>query len=393
MVEITMLYRILFTITAISFLIGCQTATQLQPVATQEYLHDHLFPDHNKVAVETLDEVFAIDQSMKDFVNEHVKIHDNQKLQIRTLAEGVFEHADFSLLYQNNANTTAAETFRNRAANCLSLTIMTYALAEYAGFGVDFQQVDIPELWVRRDGASMLNRHVNLKLFEKHRNPMVVVVTKHDFTVDFNQMRGNRWFAKRVITKDTVLSMFYNNKGVDALVEKDFNTAYAYFKQGILTDPYQVDNYTNLGLLYRWMGYDELAEKNYMQSLTIAPEDGTTLENLAVLYRLTGRESEAEKIELSLRNKRRENPYYHFLQGEEALEKNELSEALKHFRNAIQLQEKNHEFYFAMAKTLFLMGEKERSKYYLKLAKKHSRSHSEQLLYQEKLNSYSHLDY
>lgn len=129
----------------LSLLVGCQT-TKYQPVSASLYLHDELFPEHHSVPIETMDEVFAINEEMKNFVDKHVKVRETQKEQIKMLAEGIFEHSDISLLYQNNANTIATETFANRAANCLSLTIMTHALAAYAGFGVDFQQVDIPEL-------------------------------------------------------------------------------------------------------------------------------------------------------------------------------------------------------------------------------------------------------
>ena len=48
------------------------------------------------------------------------------------------------MLYRNSANTTANTTFNNRAANCLSLSIMTYALAEHVGLNATFYEVEIP---------------------------------------------------------------------------------------------------------------------------------------------------------------------------------------------------------------------------------------------------------
>ena len=186
--------------------------------------------------------------------------------------------------------------------------------------------------------------------------------------------------------------MFYNNKGVDAFLANDRTTAYAYFKQGILTDPSLVDNYTILGLLYRRMGRNDWAEENYQVALKIYPDDGTTLENLAALYRMTNRVAEADRIKRDLRSRRYNNPYYHYLLGEEALEIHDLRLARKHFRQAISLQEKNHEFYFALAKTLYLLGEKDSSKHYMKLAKKYSDSKSEEIRYQYKLNTISQLD-
>ena len=143
---------------------GCQQ-TYNAPIDTKAYLHDELFPGYQAEQIETAEQVFAIDEDMKKFVNKRIRPLKTQQAQIRELSEGIFKRSNTSLLYQNDANTVATETFANQAANCLSLTIMTYALADYAGFGVSFQQVNIPELWVRRDGTSLLNRHVNLKVF------------------------------------------------------------------------------------------------------------------------------------------------------------------------------------------------------------------------------------
>ena len=376
---------------ALTILAGCQSHTPVITTDLNQYLRDDLFPNHHTLKLETMDEVFALSEEMKNFVNGHVLRKDTSVEQIRTLAKGIFDHADLSMVYQNDANTIASETFANGAANCLSLTIMTYALAQYADFGVSFQQVDVPELWVRRDGTSMLNRHINLKLFQK-RGGTVIVVTKKDFTVDFNQVSGSKYFPKRVITKQRVMAMFYNNKGVDHLIDNDFEQAYAYFKKGMQYDPTLVDNYTNLGVLYRKLGYLQDAEKNYNFALKISPDDGTTLENLASLYRKTDRLHEADKIERDLRDKRRSNPYYHYLLGQQAFERNELADARGHFRRAITLYDKNHEFHFAMATTLYLLGEKEASQKYMSLAHRYSESKSDELRYQYKLDSYSQLD-
>ena len=371
-------------------LTGCKQVYN-EPVETAEFLHDDLFPNYLSEPIETEAEVFAINDAMRDFVDREVMTENKPWQQINALTDGIFDRSGTMLLYQNDANTTAIETFANQTANCLSLTIMSYALAEYAGFKVDFQQVRTPELWIIREGTSILNRHINLRVSQR-TEPNVYIFGAKDYIVDFNMQQGNKRHPKSVISKQRVLSMFYNNKGVDALIDKDYQRAYAYFKKGIKTDAYMVDNYTNLGLLYRLMGRNDYAENNYTIALKLEPNDGTTLENLAVLYRMTGRVHEADKIQRDLKKKRLSNPYYHYLLGEQALEDSDLLAARKHFRSAINLLSGNHEFYFAMARTLHLLGDKDGTQRFLYLAKKHSDSEpDQQLRYQQKLNSYSKL--
>ncbi|MEL0067764.1 MAG: tetratricopeptide repeat protein [Gammaproteobacteria bacterium] len=376
----------------LTFLVwGCSTTPSRVTSDVEQYLHDDLFPNHLSAQIETSEDVFALSEEMKLFISEHVMRQRSPVAQLKTLSRGIFEHSDIGIMYQNDANTVAAETFANGTANCLSLTIMTYALADHAGFGVDFQQVNVPEFWIRRQGSSILNRHINLKLYQKGRD-LDTLFRKQAYTIDFNQVSGTSYFSKNLISKPRVLSLFYNNKGVDYLLVNDFDTAYAYFKKGIMTDPLLSDSYTNLGVLYRKVGQDEWAEKIYQKALTMSPGDNTTLENLSTLYRATDRASEAEQIDRVLMAERRANPYYHFLLGEQALEQRDLNKAESHFTQAIKLHSRNHEFYFAMARTMFLMGNNKASQRYMNLALRYSESESDELRYQYKLNSYSQLD-
>lgn len=371
--------------------VGCASSPNKFTVSAESFLHDELFPNHHAAKIETTEEIFALSDEMKSFINDNVIRERTPVAQIKTLSRGIFEHSDIGILYQNDANTIAAETFANGTANCLSLTIMTYALADYAGFGVNFQQVNVPEFWIRREGASILNRHINLKLYYKGRDAETLF-RRQAYTVDFNNVSGTSYFSKSGISKARVLSLFYNNKGVDYFLAEDFDTAYAYFKKGIYTDASLSDSYTNLGVLYRRVGHDDKAEQIYNQALAIAPGDNTTLENLATLYRATNRLEDADTIERELRSKRRTNPYYHFLLGQQAFEIQDLNKARMHFSRAINLHDKNHEFYYAMARTMFLLGEKKASERYMNLALRYSESEADELRYQYKLNGYSQLN-
>ncbi len=387
--------RVATSFICLILLAACQTASLKPQFDVNQFLHDDLFPNYHTRTIETAEEIFALSPEMITFMESEVMPAQTANEKMRALVKGIFKHPDVSILYQNQANTIAANTFNNRMANCLSLTIMTYALAEYANLGVDFQQVDVPELWVLRDGTNMLNKHVNLKMYRKREasvvtengEKFVVWNFSRNYTVDFDQRIGNSKFPRRVISKERVLALFYNNNGVDALLEGDNEKAYAYFKEAMLIDNSLMDSYTNLGVLYRRMGHNDKAEQNYNYALRLAPGDHTVLDNLASLYRVTGRVEEADEIVARLERKRQDNPYYHYLLGQRALESNDPLSAKTHFQRAIRLLSENHEFYYAMAKTHYLLGNKEASHRYMLLAKKHSPSEADETRYQFKIDS------
>lgn len=149
----------LFSLICLLFLAGCQatSSNSSAKIDPSPALHDEIFPGYEAVAIEPEAQVFAMGDAGKAFVDEKLYRVKKPAKRIKALISGIFDHADLNLLYENDANTIASETFENRAANCLSLTIMTYAMAEYAQLHVRFQQVVIPEFWVRRDGYSLLN--------------------------------------------------------------------------------------------------------------------------------------------------------------------------------------------------------------------------------------------
>jgi tetratricopeptide (TPR) repeat protein len=375
---------LVITLTAVFLLMACQSVknTRIDPTS---YLNDQAFPDYENIPIESQQEVFALDQDAKDFVTATINPIADDIEKMETLAYRIFDRSDLNLLYMASANTTATETFHNRAANCLSMSIMTYALAKQAGFGVRFQDVEIPEYWTRREGYSLLNGHINLQMLPRPNMNVTYFQTK-GFQVDFAPREVKKHFPKKIVSVETVLAMYYNNKGADALLQKDFTKAYAYFRAATKTDPEFDSTWTNLGFLYRLEGYYQSAEDSYQHAIDLNPENLTAWENLAFLYGYTNRPVAAKDINERLERKRFNNPYYHINLGDEEFEKENWDIALEHYRRALSLDKTKHEVYFGLAKTYYELGAIQRSKRYFALAKRFSNDHQDQERYQGKLD-------
>ena len=388
----SVLYRLthFLVILTLLMLTSCQTITPPN-IDHQLYSHDELFPDYGNLKIETEDEIFAINDEIKSFIDKKLSRIKTPNRRIEVLSEAIFDRSDLNLLYQNDANTTASQTFNNRSANCLSLIIMTSAMADYADIDIRFQKVHTPELWVRRNGTSLLNRHVNLLLFRKIRvnddifNVTLMNVPKK-FQLDFDSRARSLQLPVTAISKHHVLGMFYNNKGAEALIKDDYNQAYAYFRAAITSEPLLMEGWSNLGLLYRKVGKLGLSENVYKLALTIDDEDSTVWENLAGVYRATDRRDEANIIKERLKKMRTLNPYYHFMLGEIQYEKKNWQKALKHYHQSIRLYNKQHMFYFALAKTYYQLGDIEKSESYMIRAKRYTKTKYLKSKYQSKLD-------
>ncbi|MCV2884746.1 tetratricopeptide repeat protein [Aestuariibacter sp. AA17] len=378
------------SLTSVLLVSGCQSTHVQEVAAPVQVINDTAFPDHTLFAIESPDEIFALNEEARQFIRTEIKPVMDVHARMKTLARKIFDRTDFNLLYMASANTVASETFDNRAANCLSMSILTYSLAKEAGFEVKFQEVDIPEYWTRQAGFSLLNGHINLQMFPR-TEVNVIHLMSSGLEVDFDPQPIRQHFPKRYVDKSTVLAMFYNNKGAEALLKASYSKAYAYFKEAVKFDAQFDSVWVNLGLLYRFNGFHQLAEMSYDHALAIAPGNMTAVENLAYLYRITGREQLADALSTKVELARKDNPYYHFILGEQAFEKALFDDALEHYRTALRLDRSKHEVYFGLAKVYYQLGDISRSQRYLERAKAKSRNDQDRERYQGKLNLFSKL--
>ena len=368
---------------------ACQSSTDyVTPSGT--LLYDKGFVGFKEIQIESEQEIFTLDDNAKAFVKSTIEPMTNKIDQMEALVRAIFDRSDLNLLYQGDANNTANETFHSRAANCLSMSIMTYAMASEAGFYVDFQEIMIPEFWTRKAGFSLLNGHINLKMFAPH-DPSVYMLNARSFQVDFDPQSSRSGLPKKVVNKHVVMAMFYNNKGADALLRKDYISAYAYFREALLFDPDFDSGWVNLGILYRLSGYFNQAEKTYQHALGLNSDSLTAWENLAYLYTFTGREEQAADILADVEYKRNSNPYYHVNLGEQEMEQEHWDQALAHFRRALALDKSKHEVYFGLARAYFEIGELQQSRRYLKQAKSKAHNRQDEDNYQKKIDFLSNL--
>lgn len=363
---------------------GCQS-TSGPIVQKQPLFYEQAFPKASSYQIESEQEIFALNDNAKVFVSKKLMHIEDPIDRMKTLMASIFDRSDFNLLYDNHANTIAADTFDNRAANCLSMSIMTYSLAKYAGVEVAFQEVEVPEYWTRREGFSLLNGHVNLLMSPEEDTGRFYIKPK-GMVVDFYPFVAKKRFPQHKVTKARILSMFYNNKGADALLRKEFDKAYAYFSQSLKQDATFESAWVNLGLLYRMAGHVELAKQTYYHVFKLNDDNLTAWENLAILHQTQGEQRMANKIREKVLRKRNSNPYYHYIQGEEALETENFEQAIVHFKRAIRINNKKHQFYFGMAKSYAGLGDFANSRLFLRKARRFADYEDEKVKYQGKLD-------
>jgi tetratricopeptide (TPR) repeat protein len=370
-------------------LVACQSnqiVNVSQVTAPKNLYLDNEFISLNPVHVETEEEIFQLDNEMRAMVQAKLINNFSAQEKAHTLLKHLFNDENIALTYDGNANVTAIQAYQSKVANCMSLTILAYALADEAGMNISFQEVEVPEYWVRNGQYNLLTGHVNLVVKENYGVKKRIIWGERNTKIDFDPFVAKKSFPSHIITKQTMLAMFYNNKGAEALVNNNYPLAYQYLKKATTTDSKFSSAWGNLGILYKLSGQYDMAEKAYLFAIKLNSNNLTSLGNLALLLNTQKRTSEALPIEEYIHKVRVKNPYYHALLGNEAFFSKSYQQALQYYKKAIDLDDEQHEFYLALAKVYYMQGKLVSSKKAMEKAVALTKAKDTKKLYIAKLN-------
>ena len=280
---------------------------------------------------------FEVDDAMRDFVSRETGRTKQQRAKLFTLLDAMEDVDLFALDYEATSTYTPPVTFRERQGNCLSATMLFVLLAREAGLDVSYQLVDVPPTW-SDDSPDII-------VVSSHVNALVETRTGRDYVVDFNDIGYDERFEAREINDDYVLALFYNNLGAEALIRREPELSFRYFRAAIDADPEISNVWSNVGVLYARQALHAHAEAAYLQALVADPRNRTAQTNLVNLYEARGDHEAANLLRERVRRYQERNPYYHFAIAERAYAEQRFNEALTAVTRAVRLKPDEQEFH------------------------------------------------
>ncbi|MDZ7871394.1 MAG: tetratricopeptide repeat protein [Rheinheimera sp.] len=372
----------------VAALTGCQQTPADQTLRSADDLLQNQAFMPVETPIETREQIFKLPEDLVLKARQEILAFGEPRERSLALLKFIFRDQTDPLQYVNNATLTALETYEQREANCLSLTILSYSLARSLGFRVQFQDVQIPEYWITRNGTSVLNGHVNLVVTPPYMQTLAktFISADHNFLIDFERAGGSRErLPVRKIREADIVALFYNNKAADAMLTQQFDLAYRYLQEAAAVAPAVAATWNNLAVLYRQRSMPEAAELAYLQSLALEPEHPNTMANLAILYDLLGRHADAARLSDKVQQTRQRNPYYFVMQGNEALSQQRFSDAETAFHRSIRLEPKMPEALFGLARVAILQHDYAAAFGYLQRARLHATPGADRRLYDHKI--------
>jgi tetratricopeptide (TPR) repeat protein len=332
------------------------------------------------------EDVFAIDDAMKRYLAVDIAAELRRKGKRQGLVDALYADNELKLRYDSASTRNAAQAFSARAGNCLSLVIMTAALAKEIGLEVEYHKVFTDDTWSRAGDIYFANTHVNLSLRNapaslEHR----LSGNRDETTIDFlppEESRGEHW---RVIAEETIVAMYMNNRAAESLAAKNLDDAYWWARAATRRDPKFLDAFNTLGVIYHRHGNLADAERVLRALLAGEPDNAVALSNLALVLKDEGKLDESRSVARQLQLIEPYPPFHFFNLGLGALKRGEYAVARDLFRRELKRAAYYHEIHFGLAIAYYQLGEVRRARQELTEAMADSTTHTDHDLYAAKL--------
>jgi Tfp pilus assembly protein PilF len=331
-------------------------------------------------------DVFAATPEMQAYVEHEIHPRVRQIGPKQALVEALFRKGQLKLEYDSSRTRNAREAFAAREGNCLSLVIMTAALAKQMGLPVTYQSVRTEQLWSRRGDLYVASGHVNITI----GRPANELFTSYDseayLTVDFLPPEDLHGLRTRPIDEHTVIAMYMNNRAAETLAAGRTTDAYWFAREAIVQSPSFVPAYNTLGVIYLQHGQPEDAERVLALALRQRPDDRQLLSNEAIALRALGRQAEAEAMSRQLAALEPYPPFHFFELGLNALQRGDNATARDLFQKELDRAPYYHEFHFWLGVAQLRLGQESEARKHFELAIENSTTRGERALYAAKLD-------
>jgi len=294
---------------------------------------------------------FEAPPELKTFARQHTVNQQGVAAKVGALLKAFFsppEEGGLGIAYDNAYTRTPIEAWRDRKANCLTLTALYVAACKSIGLEARYGESLRVSRWRRVGPTVRYERHV------------VAVVPGgsigQELIADFlPEIRKDSQLIA-ILEPKRVLALFHSNRAVELLAESRSEEALAFAHKSIQVDPSLGVGWNILGVVQRNQGLEAEAEKSFLRAIEVDPKDGAPCGNLENLLRAQGREVEARAYRERGMEVRKRDPFFNAFLAEESLQENQWGEAEKRIKQAIRLLPQEPDFYLIQARIYLAQG-------------------------------------
>ena len=375
--------RVVF-ILATMLLTACSTSPKQLQAPTLP--HSDLFVQA-QITVPDERDIFRLTTEQKQEFLSYFHAAEHQSISPRERLYNFLSLRTAGFDYQGE-NHTASQAYALNSGNCISLAVLTKALADVAGVGIKFQNIISAPVFNLQGDYLVSSDHVRTFLFDS----------------EFVRKKGNEYFLQPMLVIDYLpssgditgphisesrfIAMFYRNLATDAVLNKQYDYALALLKKALALDPTYGAAINLTAVIHRRLNETDLASQFYQYGLQVSERKAVLAGNYAVLKQLNGDSEGANQLLGQLLSLQHENdPYLWYLLAKTAEQQQRFDDAVIYFNKAVERAPYVHQLYLELALALYRNQQPERARTTLAKAAELVSEKPTQLRYYAKLEA------
>jgi len=284
-----------------------------------------------------------------------------------------------------NKTLTAQQVLTTKQGNCLSLAILTTALAKNVSVKTGYQIVDSDPVYQQEGDIILASEHIQSLLYDSNSRTITHPSAERGIIVDYFPTRGTR--VRRRVSESEFSALFYRNLAADAIIHKHYSSAYWLLIETFKLNPLDEHAVNMMALVHEKKGLKKNADSIYRQGIKHANHKLDLLRNYSLFLHKEHRYKDAKEIEKQLAKVNVVNPFDWINLGNTAYSQTHYRESKRYYLKAVKMAPYIHQAYLGIAKSQYQLGHFGAAKKSLILAKNNALDEKTKNYYQAKLNS------
>ncbi|WP_333796742.1 tetratricopeptide repeat protein [Rheinheimera sp.] len=368
----------------VSLLQAC-SQTSAPPPAIAPQTPQHYFA---KVDADAIPQVAAFYQLSEAQQQQFLQFYHQTKLQQLPGNKRLemFLHQQLSNFHYEGKNYSASQTMQLMSGNCMSLAVLTTALAKLVNIEVGYRATYGEPMLNFSGDLFISSDHVRTYLFSQDEpDPDRLITQKAAVAIDYFPDRLDRLGA--MFDHRRFAAMMYNNLAADALLADDQNKAFWLTQAALQQDPTYSASINLLGILYRRAGDLASAQQWYEFGLKHSINPAAIAGNYLQVAQELNDNAAIHRLEALLQQSNDDNPYNWFYLAYQAEQQQQQDKAILYYQKLLEQAPYLHRANLALARLYLQQNNNTAARTVLRQALRYSYEQGQVAMYKAKLQA------
>lgn len=280
---------------------------------------------------------------------------------------------------------TATETLELNSGDCMSLAILTTALATLANLDISYQLIDTLPVYGLSGSVVQKGVHISSLIYKPLPTEITEFEIREGIKIDYFPTERGRFISN--ISNPEYIAMYYRNIAARAIGEQNYPRAYWFTLESMKYDSINTNALNMMAVIYSRVNEPVIAEEIYLYGIEKSADKLTLLKNYQILLTNQNRFSDADAIAERLEKIQDLSPFNWYNLAKESYENNKFRDAIRYFDRALDVAPYFHEAYLGKAQSFYQLNQNDNARSFLILAIEKANSISTRSLYEAKLTA------